>query len=152
LTTPRARRPRGVVDTSVLVAGISGFRVGAVAPSNPSALFLRAWVERATFTWLVSKEILAEYKEVLQRLKVRREMIGAVINLLREEAEILAPAIQHGISPDPGDDAFCACAQSGNADFLVTLNPRHFPQSALAARVVAPGAPLHSVGVAPARD
>jgi len=85
LTTPRSRRPRGVVDTSVLVAGISGFRSGIVSSSNPSAQLLRDWIERATFTWLLSEEILSEYKAVLRRLKVRRETIGALINLLREE-------------------------------------------------------------------
>ena len=83
MTTPRSRRPRGVVDTSVLVAGISGFRSGIVSSSNPSAQLLRDWIERATFTWLLSEEILSEYKAVLRRLKVRRETIGALINLLR---------------------------------------------------------------------
>jgi len=142
LTTPRSRRPRGVVDTSVLVAGISGFRSGIVSSSNPSAQLLRDWIERATFTWLLSEEILSEYKAVLRRLKVRRETIGALINLLREESELFSPGTKGSISPDPGDDPFCACAEGGGADFLVTLNPRDFPQSALSAKVLAPGETL----------
>lgn len=144
MTTPRSRRPRGVVDTSVLVAGISGFRAGVVSSSNPSAQLLRDWIERATFTWLLSEEILSEYKVVLRRLKVRRETIGALINLLREEAELFSPKATGSISADPGDDPFCACAQDGGADFLVTLNPRDFPQDALSAKVLAPGEPLPS--------
>lgn len=144
MTTPRARRPRGVVDTSVLIAGISGFRTGPVSASNPSALLLRDWMERATFTWLLSEEILSEYKAILQRLNVRRETIGSLINLLRENAETLDPRLRLGLSPDPGDEVFCACAEEGNADFIVTLNPRDFPQSALRAKVLAPGAPLPS--------
>ena len=34
-----------------------------------------------------------------------------------------------GSSPDPGDDKFIACALAGKADFLVTGNKRHFPQT-----------------------
>lgn len=143
MPTARARRPRGVVDTSVLVAGISGFRFGAVSSSNPSAQLLRDWLDRGTFTWIVSEEILNESKAVLKRLKVRRETIGLLINLLREEAELIAPRIKT-MSPDPADDPFCACAEEGGADFLVTLNPKDFPQAALSARVLAPGAPLPS--------
>jgi uncharacterized protein len=143
LPTARSRRPRGVVDTSVLVAGISGFRPGAVSSSNPSAQLLRDWLDRATFTWIVSEEILEEYKGVLRRLKVRRETIGILVNLLREEAELIAPRAR-ALSPDPADDPFCACAEEGRADFLVTLNPRDFPQVALSATVLAPGTPLPS--------
>jgi hypothetical protein len=42
------RRPRGVVDTSVLLAGVAGFRnVG----HNASASLLKRWVSDNTFTW-----------------------------------------------------------------------------------------------------
>jgi hypothetical protein len=77
-----------VIDTSVLVAGISGFKSGR-APRNPSAELLRDWLENATFTWLITEDILAEYKGVPRRLGVRRNLIGEVINLLREEAEFV---------------------------------------------------------------
>jgi len=43
-----------------------------------------------------------------------------------------------GISPDPGDDPFCLCAEQGRADFVVTLNPKDFPQDRLKATVVLP--------------
>jgi hypothetical protein len=59
------RPPRGVVDTSVLVAGISGFRD---EPSdNPSAALIAVWAEAPTFVWLLTEEILSEYVEVLER-------------------------------------------------------------------------------------
>ena len=60
---------KGVVDTSVLVAGIAGFKSLATL-KNPSARLLREWVESGTFVWLVSEEILEEYKEVPGRLGV----------------------------------------------------------------------------------
>ena len=63
----------------MLVAGIAGFKSWR-AVSNPSAILLRDWLENASFTWLVTEDILLEYKEVLTRLGVRRNLIGAVIN------------------------------------------------------------------------
>jgi len=46
------------------------------------------------------------------------------------------------ISSDPKDDAFCLCAESGNADFVITLNPKDFPQEHLKSKVVLPREPL----------
>jgi hypothetical protein len=92
LPAQKRKRPRGVVDTSVLVAGITGFKSSEIAPRNPSANLLRDWIEGDTFVWLVTDEILLEYKRVLERLGVRRPLIGKIINLLREEAE-LVPAL-----------------------------------------------------------
>jgi len=62
------RCPRGVVDTSVLLAGVAGFRkVG----HNASANFLKRWASDNTFNWLISEEILNEHEEILARHKVR---------------------------------------------------------------------------------
>jgi hypothetical protein len=44
---------------------------------------MRNWHERALFVWLLSEEILSEYKAVLRRLNVRRETIGDIVNALR---------------------------------------------------------------------
>jgi len=132
---------RGVVDTSVLVAGIAGFKPGRPVP-NSSARLLRDWLEDATFIWLVSEEILSEYKAVLARLGVRRNLIGEVINLLREEAQLVEVRVSSDVSPDPDDNAFCACAEQGQAAFLVTLNPKDFPQNKLLARVISPSDPV----------
>jgi putative PIN family toxin of toxin-antitoxin system len=134
--------PRGVIDTSVLVAGVAGFKPQITNLRNPSARLLREWVERGIFVWLVSEEILDEYKEVLRRLGVRRNLIGNIINLLREEAELVEAPVTVELSPDPADNPFCACAKLGNAAFIVTLNPKDFPQRRLHAKVIAPGAAL----------
>ena len=135
----KRRRPKGVVDTSVVVAGIGAFKTLEREAKNPSARFLREWLENGTFTWLITEEILSEYKTVLGRLGVRRHFIGAFINYLREEAEAVEVRRSASISPDPGDDPFCNCAEQGRANFLVTLNPRDFPQERLTAKVIAPG-------------
>jgi predicted nucleic acid-binding protein len=135
----RKRKPRAVVDTSVLVAGISGFREPFVSGRNPSADVLHRWAERNNFVWLVTGDILDEYKEVLKRLGVRPSLIGKVINLIRERAEGVKVRSSAEISPDPKDDAFCLCAESGDADFIVTLNLKDFPEGRLKSKVVPPG-------------
>jgi predicted nucleic acid-binding protein len=139
LPAQKRERPRGVVDTSVLVAGVAGLKASEIAPKNPSSKLLRDWMESNTFVWLITDEIVSEYKRVLARLGVRRSLIGKIINLLREEAELVAITRMPDISPDPGDDPFCACSEAGRADFVVTLNPRDFPQTLLAAHIIRPG-------------
>jgi hypothetical protein len=67
---------------------------------------------------------------------------SAELNLLAESAELVTGGSSRGLSPDPGDEPFCASAESGRADFIVTLNPSDFPQDRLSAKVIAPGDPL----------
>ena len=109
-----------MIDTSVLAAGIAGFKSGRPV-QNPSVRFLRDWLEHGTFTWLVCEEILAEYKGVLRRLGVRRDLIGAIINLLREEAKVVDVRYTTEISGILAITHF-ACAEEGRAAFIATLN------------------------------
>ena len=130
-----------MVDTSVLVAGVAGFNRGRTT-ENPSASFLHDWLEHGTFVWLVTEEVLSEYKGILTRLGVRRHLVGEIINLLREEAEFVEVREESDVSPDPNDNAFCSCAEQGRAAFIVTLNRKDFPQKRLVAKVIAPEDPL----------
>jgi len=123
------------------VAGIAGFK-REVEPANLSAMLLRDWVENDTFTWIMTTEILEEYAGVLAVLQVRPSVIGRVVNLLREEAEWIEPRRTVEAAPDPSDSAFWTCADAADADFVVTLNRRDFPQARLKARVIGPGDPL----------
>ena len=120
------------------MAGISGFREPFVSGRNTSADVLHEWAERNHFVWLITEDILDEYKEVLKRLRVRPYLIGKVINLIRERAEEIRTRSTAQISPDPEDDAFCLCSEQGNADFIVTLNPKDFPQARLKTKVILP--------------
>jgi len=92
--------------------------------------------------WLITEEVLSEYKGVLTRLGVRRHLIGEIINLLREEAEQVDVREESDVSPDPTDNAICACAEQGGAAFIVTLNTKDFPQKKLVAKVILPGDPF----------
>jgi predicted nucleic acid-binding protein len=122
----------------VVIAGISAFKGGFVPGRNSSADMLHDWVESGSFVWLVTNEILEEYREVAKRLNIRPNVAGRLINLLKEEAEEINLQKAIEISHDPGDNCFCACAEEGNAQFLVTLNPKDFPQEKLSAKVLAP--------------
>lgn len=62
----KKQKSRVVVDTNVLVAGISSFRKPYVRGKNPSADVLYKWAEKGNFVWLVTEDILDEYKEVLK--------------------------------------------------------------------------------------
>ena len=97
------------------MAGIAGLKSLEIAPRNPSAKLLQDWIEGDTFVWLVTDEIISEYKRVLARLGVRRPLIGKIVNLLRDEAELVRTSALSRISPDPGDDPFCGCAEVGRA-------------------------------------
>jgi predicted nucleic acid-binding protein len=130
----------------VLVAGIAGLKPIEIELQNASSRMLCDWIENGTFLWLVTEEIILEYKTVLARLGVRRSTIGRVVNLLSEEGEFISVSSEARISPDPGDDPFCQCSEQGAADFLVTLNPRDFPQMLLGAHVIAPGEKIPTTG------
>ena len=114
------------------------------APTNESAKLIRDWIENESFVWLVTADIINEYKVVLGRLHIRPALIGTIVNLLREEAELVKSAGSIEAEPDPGDTPFWECAEHGRADFIVTLNPKDFPQSRLTAKVIAPGDTLPS--------
>jgi hypothetical protein len=68
---------------------------------------LYKWAEKGNFVWLVTEDILDEYKEVLKRLRVPSTLIGAVINLIRERAERVNVHASFEISPDPRKHARC---------------------------------------------
>ena len=133
-----AEPTRGLLDTSVVIAGAAAFRGAPLHPVTDSGRFLLKWIEDGHFQWLYTEEILDEYKEVLKRFGVRPAAIGTFINLVREEGVLIRVRKNPGISPDPADDPFCACAEAGDASFIVTLNPRDFPQSRIRAKVIRP--------------
>ena len=138
----KRRKSRGVVDTSVLVAGVAGMKNSVHESNVASATFVRRCVEERTFVWLVTEEVLDEYREVLARLGVRRPLIGKIVNTLRAKGERVKPGPTRNLSPDPDDNHICDCAEYGDADFIVTLNPKDFPRASLRAKVIGPSDPL----------
>jgi predicted nucleic acid-binding protein len=108
-----------VVDTSVLVAGISGFKNIYVAGRVASADVLYRWANEDHFIWLVTEEILNEYKEILNRRHVRSPLIGQIISLIRERAESVEVHSSIELSPDPDDNPFCLSRRVGLGTFAL---------------------------------
>lgn len=82
--------------------------------------------------------LVEEYREVAVRKRVRRHVIGRLLNLIREAAEEVQPRIAGRFSPDPKDEVFFQCAVAGRADFIVTLNPKDFPHGKQRFQIVSP--------------
>lgn len=102
-----------VVDTNVLVSGV--FWTGA-----PHAI-IQAWQKKA-FRWLVSPEILQEYRRVMEDIALRHPgiRIGPIIELIGLNCEMVVAKPLHGICSDPDDDKFIAAALAGRADYIVS--------------------------------
>ena len=131
---------RVVIDTNVLVSALS-------SPSGNEALLLLA-VKQGLVRPCFSPAVLKEYSEVLvrPRFAFSPAEIAALTGLLRQQGDVFYPAPLSGISPDPEDDKFIACALSAQADFLVTGNKKDFPKNRLAAtRVVSAGELLNLI-------
>lgn len=114
---------RVVIDTNVVVSGL-------LTPRGNAALVLLA-VHRGVLRPCVSVPILDEYAAVLARPKFgfAAAEIDNALGLMRSQAEIAAPPPSPFVSPDPGDTKFIDCAVATSADFIVTGNARHFPDS-----------------------
>jgi len=122
-----------VLDTNVLVSGI-------LSPNGPPAAVLRALLtERVTLCF--DERIVSEYRDVLTRTKFSfdRDLIEELIGFLEAAGSPTLAAPLAVTLPDPWDQMFIEVAVSSNADFLVTGNLKHFPETARAGvRVVSP--------------
>jgi uncharacterized protein len=112
---------RAVIDTNVLVSAM-------ISSAGNEALLLTA-INQGLVVPYFSQEILEEYSDVLfrPRFGFPREVVDALLDLFRHRGKLLRPVPVAGVSTDPDDDKFIACALAGKVDFLVTGNKRHFP-------------------------
>jgi len=78
-----------------------------------------------------SQPILAEYEGVLRRPKfgIGAKLVARLMHRLRSVAQIVQPRRQLNVARDPADNRFLECAEAARADYLVTGNKRHFPNS-----------------------
>ena len=128
MKTRRRQLGRVVIDTMVVIRAARAFRQQPPEPNTPELQLVLTWRDQpATFTWLFTAEILAEYREVLRRLKVPRHAAGRFVNLLHQGGEEVTGQETGEFSPDPKDDPFYHCALAGNADYIITDNVRDFP-------------------------
>jgi putative PIN family toxin of toxin-antitoxin system len=110
-----------VLDTNIVVSGAlkpNGLERAALvlAVTPPASLY-------------VSREILAEYTEVLARPEFRMPAAerSRLLDLIRASGRLVAPQRRLAVSRDPDDNIFLECAEAARADYLITGNAKHFP-------------------------
>jgi uncharacterized protein len=103
-----------VVDTNILVSAILRGRMPKRA--------IQSIIDRPDWQWLVSLEIIAEYKDVLLRpkFKLSQEVIEEWWEIFDRVTQSIEVEVEVDFSRDRKDAKFLACALSGNADFLIT--------------------------------
>ena len=121
---------RVVLDTNVVVSAhlkADGFERYALDLALAGKLQLAA-----------SEAILAEYASVLARPRfaITRKRLARSMDLIRKSAHIVRPSRRLTVAHDPSDNRFLECAEAARADYLVTGNKRHFPNSWRQAAVV----------------
>lgn len=113
---------RVVIDTNILVSA-------AITGRNPEVVILFI-VANPDFEWVVSAEILTEYKEVLSRsrLKLAEEQRERWFNILNAATTLIEVNVEVDLLRDRKDAKFLACAVAAEADFLIT-GDRDFPEA-----------------------
>lgn len=113
---------KAVIDTSVMVS--VAFAVQGVAKE------LRDMIAGGHFVMVTSKPILKElyevmhYPHIVKRFSPSKEYISAFIAMIIEHAIIVKGLYEiNGITEDPEDDMFIACAMEGNAQYIVSRDP-----------------------------
>lgn len=105
---------RVVIDTNILVSA-------AVTGRNPEVIILFI-VANPDLNWVVSAEILTEYKEVLSRSRLRltEEQRERWFNILDTATTLIEVNVEIDFPRDRKDAKFLACAVAADADFLIT--------------------------------
>ena len=113
---------KAVIDTSVMVS--VAFAVQGLAKK------LRDMIADGRFVLVTSKPILKElyqvlhYPHIVKRYSPSKDDISAFIALVIEHAIIVEGLYEiNGISEDPNDDMFIACAMEGDAQYIVSRDP-----------------------------
>jgi len=123
---------RVVLDTNIIVSAYLN------EDGVPHSI-LRLALARAIRLY-VSRPVLAEYEELLFRKSCPLDRRRAKL-LLKEIQAIgimVSPAASEPLTSDPDDSIFLECAQAAKADYLVTGNTRHFPETWKYTQIVTP--------------
>ena len=87
----------------------------------------------------MSDEILLEYNRVLARPGVRRPLAGKIVNLLREDAELVQPLLFQKSHLIPEMLRSLPALKPAAPTSCVTLNLKGLPHSLLSAHVIRRG-------------
>jgi len=103
-----------VIDTNILVSAILKDR-------DPEAV-IRFVAEMSDIEWIVSPEIMTEYREVLARPKfgLPKDILEAWFSLLDRFTRNLSVDIELDFPRDQKDAKFLSCAIVAGADYLIS--------------------------------
>jgi putative PIN family toxin of toxin-antitoxin system len=113
------RYSAAVIDTNVVVAGL------LTASADSPTVWILDGMCRGAFPFLLSAALLAEYREVLLRRKIRalhglgEPEVDILLTTLAANAIVREPAPRTG-APDPKDDHLWSLVQSEKRAVLVT--------------------------------
>ncbi len=110
-----------VLDTNILVSAL-------INPEGVPATILSLLLN-GKLTILYDNRILKEYAEVLSRRKFpfKESLIFQLLDYIRQEGEfITAEPIENPFSSED-DKIFYEVAKTGNAEYIITGNKKHFP-------------------------
>ncbi len=125
MSAPAARRAKAVLDTNVLLRGLT-------RTTGPSRRILRALTDDAAFDLVLSTSILSELEDVLQRpafqkrLTVPQAQIQMALRALRGSADLVPGNYVDldAVPTDLDDNHVVATGLEGGADYLVTEDRR----------------------------
>lgn len=114
---------RIVVDTNVLVSGL-------LSPFGPPG-FVVGTIAKGTHRVCYDARILGEYHDVLRRraFAFRPTDIQTLLSRISTAGELLSAEPLRRRLPHADDQPFLEVAVTARAEYLVTGNLRHFPQS-----------------------
>ena len=113
---------RLVIDTNIVVSA-------ALKPDGLQRTVLLLAITKPARLY-VTEAIMAEYREVLARpkMKIRKGLRQQFLQLIKSHARSVVPTRTLQMARDPDDNKFLECADAARADYLVTGNQRHFPK------------------------
>ena len=120
---------RVVFDTNLLVLSLMGEPATAIL----EAAFADAWRERLSFFY--SAAVFREYQTVLTSLTLRDpatfspEAVAQTLGRVIQRGHQVRPTLTLEVCSHTPDNRILECAFSARADYLVTVNIRHFPAS-----------------------
>lgn len=105
---------RVIIDTNILVSAVLKGR----KPRN----IIQLISDHSDIDWIVSQEVLAEYKEVLNRrkLKLTDEVRQEWLEKIETIPKLINVNVTVDFTRDPKDSKFIALARVSEADFLMT--------------------------------
>lgn len=128
-------RPAVVVDTNVVVAGLL-----AADDASPVARILDGMLA-AAFPFVLSEALLAEYRTVLLRPRIRKlhgltvAEVEALLVEIAQRAIVLAP-VATSSAPDPGDQLLWELLAARSVLLLVTGDKLLLRDARMRARVM----------------